>query len=133
MLLLSVVVDGKMTLDRIAAYDFIAIYSHYFGLADANLHGDNDYGFSEFSARRAVLQEALKTLVLDGLAKATRRSEGFCYEITDAGRKFCLSQKTDYANTYRQSVKNAHKKFGTKSEVDLMTVISRKSSEALRR
>lgn len=133
LLLLSVTDGENMTLDRIAAYDFIAIYSRYFGLADTNLHGDNDYGFSELSTRRAVLQEALKTLVLDGLVKATRRSEGFCYEIGETGRKFCRGQKTKYANTYRQLVKTTHKKYETISEVELMTVISRKSTEALRR
>lgn len=122
-----------MTLDRIVAYDFIAIYSRHFGIADANLHGDNDYGFSELSTRRAVLQEALKTLVLDGLVKATRQSEGFCYKITDTGYRFCRGQKTEYANTYRQLVKVTHKKYEEASEVELMTAISRKSAEALRR
>ena len=70
-----------MTLDRIVAYDFIAIYGRHFGIADANLHGDNDYGFSELSTRRAVLQDSLKALVLDGLVRATRQSEGFCYKM----------------------------------------------------
>ena len=122
-----------MTLDRITAYDFVAIYGRYFDLANSNLHGDSNYGFGELPNRRAILQEALKTLVLDGLVKATRRNEGFCYEITETGRRFCCGQKTEYANTYRQLVENTHKRYKGVSEVELMTVISRKSSEALRR
>ena len=42
-LLLSVVERKDMTLDRIAAYDFIAIYGSYFDLTENNLHGLNDY------------------------------------------------------------------------------------------
>ena len=85
MLLLSQTADVNMTIDRIVAYDFISLYSRHFDLAEINLHGDNEYGFSELSARRTVMQAALKELVLDGLAKAIRRKDGFCYEITDTG------------------------------------------------
>lgn len=122
-----------MTLDRIVAYDFIAIYGRYFGLANSNLHGDSNHGFGELPNRRAVLQEALKTLVLDGLVKATRQSDGFCYEITENGSRFCCRQKTEYANTYRQMIEATHRNYGNASEIELMTAISRKSAEALRR
>ena len=133
LLLLSVTGDENMTLDRIVAYDFIAIYGRHFGIADTNLHGDNDYGFSELSTRRAVLQDSLKALVLDGLVRAARQSEGFCYKMTETGYRFCHGQKTEYANTYRQLVKKKKKKYAEASEVELMTAISRKSAEALRR
>jgi hypothetical protein len=133
LLLLSETEGEKMTIDRIVAYDFMAIYGRYFGLTENNLHGDNDYGFSELSARRIILQEAMKVLVLDDLVKATRRSEGFCYEIKESGRRFCEGQKTEYANTYRQSAQAISNKYATASEVELMAIINRKSAEALRR
>lgn len=50
-LLLAVTVRKDMTLDRIVAYDFITIYGSYFGLAENNLHGENDYSFREFTTR----------------------------------------------------------------------------------
>lgn len=72
LLLLSQTTDVNMTIDRLVAYDFISLYSRNFDLGDINLHGDNEYGFSELSARRTVMQEALKELVLDGLTKSTK-------------------------------------------------------------
>ena len=94
--LLSTVATTDMNVDRITAYDFITIYSKYFELSDINLHGDNNFGFSEFSARREVVQEATKRLVLDGLIRAIRHKNGFCYVLTDIGRQFCVVQNNDY-------------------------------------
>lgn len=133
LLLLSQTADVNMTIDRIVAYDFIALYSRHFDLAEINLHGDNEYGFSELSARRTVVQAALKELVLDGLVKAIRRKDGFCYEITDTGAAFCQKQVTDYANTYRRLASATHKKFKTMTEVEIMAIISQKATHALRR
>ena len=133
LLLLSQTTDMNVTIDRLVAYDFISLYSRHFDLADTNLHGDNEYSFSELSTRRAVMQTALKELVLDGLVKATRRKDGFCYEITDTGTAFCKKQTTDYANTYRQLAKATHKKFIKMTEVEIMAVISQKATQALRR
>lgn len=79
------------------------------------------------------MQAALRELVLDGLTKATRRKDGFCYEITDAGVAFCKRQTTDYANTYRQLARATHKKFKTMTEVEIMAVINQKATHALRR
>lgn len=133
MLLLTVAERKDMTLDRIAAYDFIAIYGSYFGLTENNLHGENDYSFSEFAYRRELLNEALKGLVLDGLVRATHRKAGFCYEITEDGRAFCNKQSTEYAKAYRTMVSRTNQKFGNNSEIDLLTIISKKAEEALRR
>ena len=72
MLLLSQAPDANMTIDRLIAYDFISLYGRHFDLAEANLHGENEYGFSELSARRAVMQAALKELdmAISNLRKA---------------------------------------------------------------
>lgn len=79
------------------------------------------------------MQAALKELVLDGLTKAIRHKDGFCYEITDVGTAFCEKQTTDYANTYRQLAMATHKKFKTMTEVEIMAIISQKATHALRR
>ena len=133
LLLLSQTSDVNMTLDRLVAYDFISLYSRYFDLAEINLHGDNEYGFSELSARRTVMLAALKELVLDGLARATRRKDGICYEITEIGTAFCKRQTTDYAKTYRQLANATHQKYKEMTEVEVMAVINQKATIALRR
>ena len=133
MLLLSQADDVNMTIDRIVAYDFISLYGRHFGIANVNLHGDNEYGFSELSARRTVMQSALKELVLDGLARSSYRKDGFCYEITETGAAFCQKQTTDYANTYRRLASATHEKLKTMTEVEIMAIISQKATHALRR
>lgn len=132
-LLLSVTERKDMTLDRVAAYDFIAIYGSYFDLTENNLHGVNDYSFSEFTSRRELLNEALRILVLDGLVRATHKKDGFCFEITEQGRAFCNKQSTEYANSYRAMVARTNQKYGNSTEIDLLAIISKKAKEALRR
>lgn len=122
-----------MTIDRIAAYDFITIYSRYFELSDVNLHGDNEFGFSEFATRRTAIQAAAKSLVLDGLVGVTRQADGFRYVINTAGRKFRQSQTTEYAEAYCWLARITLDHFKSKSEVELLTLISKKSTNALRR
>lgn len=132
-LMLAAAERKDMTLDRIAVYDFIAIYGSYFGITENNLHGENDYSFSEFASRREILNEALKNLVLDGLVQAKHRKLGFCYEITEVGRTFCNKQSTEYANAYKTMVFNTNQKYGSFTEIELLTMISKKAKEALRR
>lgn len=132
-LLLSAAERKDMTLDRIAAYDFIAIYGRYFGVAENSLHGENDYSFSEFTSRRELLSAAIKKLVLDGLVRASHKRDGFCYEITNAGQDFSKKQTTEYAEAYKDMVRKTNEQFGNRDEIELLEVISQKAKEALRR
>ena len=52
--LLLDVANAGITLDRIAAYDFIAIYCEDFGVADKALYGETGFAFIYRSARRKV-------------------------------------------------------------------------------
>ena len=61
--LLLDVANAGITLDRIAAYDFMAIYCEDFGVADKSLNGENGFAFSELSARRNLIKTAIKNLV----------------------------------------------------------------------
>ena len=81
LLLLSISEDEGMTIDGVLAYDFITIYNRYFGLSETSLHGENDFGFSEFANRRDLIKEALKVLVLDGMITVLRKEDGFHYSI----------------------------------------------------
>ena len=60
LLMLSLVDKRGLTLDNLATADFIANYSKEFGLTDSNLHGDNEFSFSEYSTRRSFAQDAIK-------------------------------------------------------------------------
>ncbi len=131
--LLSTVATTDMNVDRITAYDFITIYSKYFELSDVNLHGDNNFGFSEFSARREVVQEATKRLVLDGLIRAIRHKNGFCYVLTDRGGQFCVVQNNEYVVDYCTLATKTHQHYKNMTDVEILTEISQKSTNFLRR
>lgn len=97
MLLLSVDSAAPMTVDRIAAYDVMTINSRNFGLSEEVLHGNNEFGLSEFASRRNKTQAALRELVLNGSVKAVTSNKGFCYQITPAGKGIAEKMVTQYA------------------------------------
>ncbi len=133
LLLLSVSDNTSMTIDRIAAYDFIIIYNRNFGLSNSNLHGDNDFSFSEFATRRILMQDALKSLVLDNLVNVVKRDDGFHYKISGTGRGICKSQTTEYVEIYRRLALETIAHFKSKSEVEILNIISKESTKALKR
>ena len=62
MLIILNTVQSRLSVDRIAALDFISIYGKDFGVSEYNLHGDNDYRFSEYTSKREIVSQALKEL-----------------------------------------------------------------------
>ena len=51
-LLLSSTLKKPANVDRLAALDFICIFGKKCKVLDKNLHGDNEFGFSEFTTKR---------------------------------------------------------------------------------
>lgn len=107
-LLLLDAYSSPQNVDMLYAVDFIVVYGKTFGLSDDDLNGENQYKFSEFASRRVVVQNALKELVLDGLAKPDYGRNGIVYQITIAGRDFCRSLYSDYALEYSKTAKKGH-------------------------
>lgn len=83
LLVLSLSNNNKFTIDKLVTADFISNYSKEFGLSNSNLHGDNEFSFSEFSARRSLSQQAIKQLVLENLVRVSYSNDGFIYSITE--------------------------------------------------
>lgn len=133
MLLLSTTGDIPMTVDRIAAYDVMTIYSRDFGLSDEVLHGDNEFGLSEFASRRNKTQIALRELVLNGSVKAVTSDKGFSYQITPAGKGVADRMVTQYAIDYKRLAKITVARFRSMSDENIMAVINSTSEEVLRR
>lgn len=133
LLMLSLVNKRGLTLDSLATADFIANYSKEFGLADNNLHGDNEFSFSEFSIRRSLAQDAIKQLVLEGMIKVSYSKTGFSYSISERGQAFCNTLTSDYAKEYRLYAKEAIEYMDSKKEKELLSLISREASKSLRK
>ena len=83
MLIILNTVQSRLSVDRIAALDFISIYGKDFGVSEYNLHGDNDYRFSEYTSKREIVSQALKELVLGGYIIPHCNKSGFNYSIND--------------------------------------------------
>lgn len=131
--LLLDVVNTAITHDRITAYDFIAVYCEDFGIADRSLNGENGFAFSELSARRNLTKAAIKDLVIDGLVVATDGEAGILYSISESGRKMSEGFQSEYAGRYKELIRLVVKKYKDSSDVQLLKVINRQSTEFLRR
>ena len=86
-------------LDSLYITDFITVYGKDFGISEENLNGDNDFKYSEFQSRKVACRNALKELVLNGLALPLKEKDGILYCITEAGRECAVSART-YLNEY---------------------------------
>ena len=131
--LLLDVADTGLTLDRIAAYDFIAIYCEDFGVADRSLNGENGFAFSELSARRNLTKTAIKDLVVDGLVVASDDETGILYSVSESGRKMSKGFKSEYAERYKELMRLVVEKYGNYSDVQLFNEINKQSTKSLRR
>lgn len=131
--LLLDVANAGITLDRIAAYDFMAIYCEGFGVADKSLNGQNGFAFSELSARRNLIKTAIKNLVVDGLVIATDDEAGILYSASESGRNMSESFQSEYAKRYKELMWLVVEKYGNYSDVQLFNEISWQSTKSLRR
>ena len=105
MLIILNTVQSRLSVDRIAALDFISIYGKDFGVSEYNLHGDNDYRFSEYTSKREIVSQALKELVLRGYIIPHCNKSGFNYSISKSGTMFCESLNDKYAEDFTDIVK----------------------------
>ncbi|MFR8775509.1 MAG: ABC-three component system middle component 2 [Eggerthellaceae bacterium] len=126
-------VDTGITLDRIAAYDFITIYCEDFGFADRSLNGENGFAFSELSARRNLTMTAIKVLVVDGLVIATDDETGILYSVSESGKRMSEDFQSEYATKYKELMRLVVEKYGNYSDVQLFNEVNRQSTKSLRR
>jgi hypothetical protein len=132
-LLLLDSVGGRFTIERITDYDFIAVYASDFGFNAESLNGDNGFAFSELTAKRKLMKEAIKNLVLDGLVTAFDSMEGIIYSLSSTGLDMSRQFQSEYAITYRKVIKQVHRRYRNKSEVELSGIINKQSTKILRR
>ena len=118
------VAQARLSVDRISALDFISIYGKDFGVSDYNLHGDNDYRFSEYASKREIISQAIKNLVLIGYISPHCNKSGFNYSISKNGILFCESLNDEYAENYATIVKKAHTMFIDYSDRKLIYTIN---------
>ncbi len=133
LLLLSSIQPQAATVDRITAYDFITLYSKDFGISSSNLHGDNNFNFSELAAKRAKCNEGIKEFILRGLIDIKQTNEGFTYYLNQAGKKYVESLSSDYKNQYLEVISMVDEKYSTYSDEEILNLINQKAISEVRR
>ncbi len=117
--------DARLSVDRISALDFITIYGKDFGVSEYNLHGDNDYRFSEYASKREIISQAVKNLVLMRYILPHCNKSGFTYSISKSGISFCESLNNEYAEKYSAIAKNTHTVFSSYSDRKIIYTINK--------
>lgn len=112
--------------DQLLAFDFMTVYSKEFGRGGENLHGDSGFKYSELSARKQSLDEALKDLVLSGLM-IVRAERGFQYCISENGIRYAQSFHSTYAQEYQMSCREMGSLYLEYDEQSLMKMIQGKA------
>ena len=128
MLLLSEFKE-PVSADRILITDFITTYGRDFEISDYNLNGDNSYRFSEFIARRELVEDAVKNLVLQHVIQPSQSKEGFKYALSEDGLKLIPQFVSVYAEKYLQIADESVKYIQDKSDVELLRQINQRAKE----
>lgn len=132
LLLLAAVETESITIERIVCYDFISTYGHSFSVYDMDINGENSYRYEEIGARRIRAAQAVKSLVLDGLLAVEKSSDGFRYKIHPAGKVIATSLNSEYGKNYFEAVKKTHSKYHAVTDMELITLINKKSVQLIR-
>jgi hypothetical protein len=125
--------SSGMSIDRLVALDFMALYGKDFNISKVNLNGMNGFNFSELPTRREICIQGMKEFALDGLVDVTYTKNGFKYKISKNGIQYVEALNSDYAKQYVSTLQNVLDAFGKKSDAALVREINNKAVEALRR
>lgn len=106
--------------------EVLGIFSDEIYKSLKNLHGDNGFKFSEITARRQSIHEAVKKLVLEGFLTVEIR-EGFSYRISELGKRYAKSFESTYAIQYRNNLLSVSEKYLDYDEKALAKLITEKA------
>ena len=122
---------SRVTVDWLSCIDFVTTYGKDFGVSEFNLHGDNEYRFSEYAAKREIIGAAIKELVLRRYITPHCNKSGFNYSITPAGIQLCETLNDAYAETYEKIAEMAINHFANYTDRKLMNCLNEKAILAL--
>ena len=128
-LLLSDTLKKPANVDRLAALDFICIFGKKCKVLDKNLHGDNEFGFSEFTTKRERITEAIKIAVKNKFIDIEKSEGGFLYSISERGRNVVKALESSYAHAYTVGAKIVCSRFSSYTDEGILKYISDLSTE----
>lgn len=130
LLLLLATLNKPANVDRLAALDFICIYGKKCKVLDKNLHGDNEFGFAEFTNKREKITEAIKLSVRNNFIKVEHTDKGFLYSINERGRQVVKGVQSPYAKSYIVGANIVCRRFSNYEDEGILQYISDRATEA---
>lgn len=109
---------------RISAFDFITIYGSDFGISHTNLHGNNEFSFSEYAVRRELFQDSVKDLLINDEIQLNTSELGFTYSITKKGVSLCEEMTTQYAADYINAAYRTQSFISQRNTVEVLELIN---------
>ena len=116
--------DSGLSVDKIMAVDFTAIYGKDFGISDYNLHGNSLFRYGEFPARRDLTTQAVKQLVLRGLIKPNCLVSGFTYSISNSGKKFVKALTSNYSKAYKILCRHSLNFYNSRDDKQVLDILN---------
>ncbi len=110
--------------DMLSIIDFMTIYGKTLGIAEIDLNGYNSFAFCEYTVRRAIIKDSVKSLVLQNLISVEENKNGFCYYINKNGEMFVDSLNTKYKNDYIKLLQYSLNFIKRKKEKTLISYIN---------
>lgn len=127
-LVLMSVLAEPVNSDRLTALDFICIYGKKCKVLDKNLHGDNEFGFAEFTNKREKITEAIKLSVKDDYVIVGKSAEGLVYSLNERGREIDI--QSSYSKAYAIGARIVYRKFANYTDEAVLKYISKLATES---
>lgn len=124
--------NKPISLERVYCLDFISTYAKDFGYYNINLHGNNNYNYSEFTTRIQLIKAGLKDLVLQGYVDFSVTSEGLLYSISKKGKNNQKKMNDDYHQELSDILKKLIPVTDNRSDSELIDLIENSSINARR-
>lgn len=122
--------NKPISLERVYCLDFISTYAKDFGYYSINLHGNNNYNYSEFTTRIQLIKAGLKDLVLQGYVDFSITPEGLLYSISKKGKDNQKQMNDDYYKELSDILKKIISITDKKSDSELINLIENNSINA---
>lgn len=129
-LLLMNVLPKPVNLDRLTLLDFICIYGKKCKVMDKNLHGDNEFGFAEFTNKREKITEAIKLSVKNNYVTVGKSEEGLVYSLNDRGKVIVTNIQSPYSKAYTIGARLVCRKFANYTDEAVLKYISKLATES---
>lgn len=125
LLLLNCFAPLGLSESRLINIDLICTYIGDFIQVEKNLHGNNNLRYAELYAKKKMVKQAMKLLIIKEFVDLEFKEEGFIYTITHRGAQFCMTLNDEYVDEYYIAANIAKKKYGDISDRALSALINK--------